>query len=86
VVYVNDSEIDLTKKELELLQYFIEHKNNVIPKESLIAYLSGGVKDVAKTADNMYAHIKNLKKKLGAAGSQPYLKMIYGIGYKWEDS
>jgi len=85
VVFVNDLEVDLTKKELELLLYFIEHKNNLIQKDSLISYLSGHIKSLNKTTDMIYAHIKNLKKKLSAAGCKTYLKTIYGLGYKWED-
>jgi DNA-binding response OmpR family regulator len=85
VVFVNDLEVDLTKKELELLLYFIEHKNNLIQKDSLISYLSGHIKSLNKTTDMIYAHIKNLKKKLSAAGCKTYLKTVYGLGYKWED-
>ncbi|MFN8285942.1 MAG: helix-turn-helix domain-containing protein [Chitinophagales bacterium] len=32
----------------------------------------------------VYAHIKNLKKKLSDAGCGNYLKTVYGTGYKWE--
>jgi DNA-binding response OmpR family regulator len=85
MVYVNNLEVDLTKKELELLLYFIQHKNNLIQKDSLISYLSGHIKGLNKTTDMVYAHIKNLKKKLSAAGCKMYLKTIYGLGYKWED-
>jgi DNA-binding response OmpR family regulator len=34
--------------------------------------------------DFVYAHVKNLKKKLTDAGSINYLKTVYGTGYKWE--
>lgn len=33
--------------------------------------------------DFVYAHIKNLKKKLYKAGSKDYIKTIYELGYKW---
>jgi len=32
----------------------------------------------------VYAHIKNLKKKLNEAGCGNYLKTLYGTGYKWD--
>ncbi|WP_333865179.1 helix-turn-helix domain-containing protein [Chitinophaga sp.] len=32
----------------------------------------------------VYAHIKNLKRKLTEAGYGNYLKNVYGTGYKWE--
>jgi DNA-binding response OmpR family regulator len=34
--------------------------------------------------DFVYAHIKNLKRKLTDAEYGNYLKTIYGTGYKWE--
>jgi DNA-binding response OmpR family regulator len=34
--------------------------------------------------DFVYAHIKNLKKKLLEVGGNNYLKTLYGVGYKWE--
>lgn len=86
IAYVNGSELDLTKKELELLLYFIEHKNSVIKRNSLIWHLSGQYKDIRSNADVIYAHVKNLKKKLAEAGCKTYLKTIYGIGYKWDDT
>jgi DNA-binding response OmpR family regulator len=84
MAYVNGKEVDLTKKELELLQYFIEHKNTVIQKETLMSFLSGQSKDFLEAVDRIYAHVKNLKKKLRSAGCKPFLKTIYGIGYRWE--
>lgn len=85
VVFVNGLEVDLTKKELDLLMYFIEHKNSVVKKDSLISHLSGHLKGVKNNSDIIYAHVKNLKKKLTEAGCQTYLRTIYGIGYKWEE-
>jgi DNA-binding response OmpR family regulator len=83
--YVNGFELDLTKKEIELLLYFIEHKNSIIKKGSLIGYLSGQLKGIKSNTDVIYAHVKNLKKKLTEAGCNAYIKTIYGIGYKWDD-
>jgi DNA-binding response OmpR family regulator len=34
--------------------------------------------------DFVYAHIKNLKKKLADAGLPDYIRTLYGMGYKWE--
>ncbi len=33
--------------------------------------------------DFVYAHIKNIKKKLMKAGASDYIKSVYGLGYKW---
>ena len=74
----------LTKKELDLLLYFIGNKNKVISKAALAEHLSGDLADMLDSHDFVYAHIKNLKKKLHEAGCDSYLKTIYGVGYKWE--
>ena len=83
-VKVNDSEVSLTKKELDLLLFFIGNKNRVISKSALTEHLSGDIADMFDNHDFVYAHVKNLKKKLTEAGYDNYIKTIYGTGYKWE--
>jgi len=84
-VFINETEIFLTKKEFDLLTYFIGNKNKVISKSNLAEHLSGDFADMLDNHDFVYAHVKNLKKKLNEAGCEPYLKTVYGTGYKWEN-
>lgn len=83
-VSVNNEIIALTKKEFDLLIYFIGNKNRVISKSTLAEHLSGDFADMLENHDFVYAHVKNLKKKLYDAGCDHYLKTVYGTGYKWE--
>jgi len=83
-VSVNNEIIALTKKEFDLLVYFIGNKNKVISKSTLAEHLSGDFADMLENHDFVYAHVKNLKKKLYDAGCDHYLKTVYGTGYKWE--
>jgi DNA-binding response OmpR family regulator len=83
-VKVNGIEISLTKKEIDLLLFFIGNKNRVISKSALAEHLSGDIADMFDNHDFVYAHVKNLKKKLTEAGYNNYIKTIYGTGYKWE--
>ena len=83
-IKVNDSEVSFTKKELNLLLFFIGNKNRVISKSALAEHLSGDIADMFDNHDFVYAHVKNLKKKLTQAGYDNYIKTIYGTGYKWE--
>ena len=83
-VKVNEIMLTLTKKEYDLLLLFLGNKNKVISKNALAEHLSGDIADMFENQDFVYAHIKNLKRKLTDAGCQPYLKTIYGTGYKWE--
>lgn len=83
-VSVNNTPVLLTKKELDLLLYFIGNKNRVIPKSALAEHLSGDLAEMLDNHDFVYAHIKNLKRKLHESGCSNYLKTLYGTGYKWE--
>ena len=85
-VFVNDQTIILTKKEFDLLIYFVGNKNRVISKSTLAEHLSGDFADMLDNHDFVYAHVKNLKKKLYDAGCNQYLKTVYGTGYKWEEN
>jgi len=82
-VSINNEIISLTKKEFDLLIYFIGNKNKVISKSTLAEHLSGDFADMLDNHDFVYAHVKNLKKKLYDAGCDHYLKTVYGTGYKW---
>jgi DNA-binding response OmpR family regulator len=83
IVRVNDEPVDLTRKEYELLLYFIGNKNRVIAKNAIAEHLWGDNMDIADNYDFIYTHIKNLRKKLIQAGAADYIKSIYGIGYKF---
>ncbi len=83
-VTIHDEPVVLTKKEFDLLLYFIGNKNRVISKSALAEHLSGDVADMMDSHSFVYAHIKNLKRKLNEAGGGNYLKTVYGTGYKWE--
>lgn len=81
-VLVGDSPIILTLKEYELLLYFISNKSRVLTKQNIAEHLWGDNVDFLDSFDFVYQHIKNLRKKITAAGGQDYIKTIYGLGYK----
>ena len=85
-VTVSSNAVVLTRKEFDLLLLFIGNKNRVISKSALAEHLSGDIADMLDNHDFVYAHIKNLKRKLTDAGCNNYLKTIYGTGYKWEEA
>jgi DNA-binding response OmpR family regulator len=83
-VVVKGKKLDLTRKELNLLLFLIGNTDKVLSKAAIAEHLSGDMADMLDSHDFIYAHIKNLKKKLAKAGSGDYIKTIYGEGYKWE--
>jgi len=85
VAYFNDAPLELTKKEYQLLLYFIANKERVISKNAIAEHLWGDEMDMADNYDFIYTHIKNLRKKLMEKGSADYLRSVYGMGYKFTD-
>jgi len=84
-VAVNNTLLDITKKEIDLLLFLIGNENKVLSKGAIAEHLSGDMADMLDNHDFVYAHIKNLKKKLTKAGCGDYIKTVYGLGYKWQN-
>jgi len=80
---VNEQPVVLTKKEFDLLVYFLSNKNKVVTKNAMAEHLWGDEMDLSDDFDFIYTHVKNLKKKLSEAGAKDYLRSVYGIGYKF---
>jgi len=84
IAYVNDQKLTLTKKEYELLLFFLSNKNRIITKAGLAEHLWGDYMDSADSYDFIYTHIKNLRRELLKKGCPDYIKTIYGLGYKFD--
>lgn len=82
-VVVEGNTLDLTKTEYELLMYLISNENRVLSKNAIAEHLSGDMADMLDNHDFIYAHIKNLKRKLSSVGAVDCIKSMYGSGYKW---
>jgi len=82
-VFVGDTEISLSKKEYDLLLYFMSNVDIALTKASIAEHLWGDNIDSVDSFDILYSHIKNLRKKLTDGGCGEYVHSIYGIGYKF---
>ncbi|MDR3680122.1 MAG: response regulator transcription factor [Flavipsychrobacter sp.] len=82
-VEINGNPIILTRKEYDMLLYFIANKGKVISKNAIATHLWGDEMDMNDNFYFLYTHIKNLRKKMLDADCTDYLKSIYGIGYKF---
>lgn len=82
-VTINKHSLDLTKKEFDLLLYFVSNKGRVISKNAIAEHLWGD--EMGGNLDFIYTHVKNLRKKLQDAGEADYIKSVYGMGYKFTD-
>lgn len=81
-VLVNERSLSLTPKEFLILQHLVANRDRVLSKVTLAEYVWGDLVDEADSFDFLFAHIKNLRKKLEEGGSRTRIESIYGIGYK----
>ena len=84
-VKVKEDPVELTRKEYELLVYFLSNQRKVISKNALISHLWSQEMGTGESADIIYTHMKNLRKKLSEKGCGDYIKSLYGMGYKLTD-
>ena len=85
-VFVGQNEALLSRKEYDLLLYFLSNIDVVLTKESIAEHLWGDHMDSADSLDMVYSHIKNLRRKILEKGGKDYIQSIYGIGYKFAAS
>lgn len=81
-VEVNGVSLDLSRKEYDILFYFMNRLNRLVEKQTLAEAVWGDSIDQADNFDFIYAQLKNLRKKLKEAGAQLEIKTVYGFGYK----
>lgn len=73
-----DRQVDLTKKEYEILKDLLENQGRVISRESFLDRLwKYEFEGDDRAVDN---HIKNLRRKLGSVGN--YIETVRGVGYR----
>ena len=75
--------LDTTRKEFDLLLYFLVNKNRVLSRQSIAAHLWGDYTDNLANFDFVYQHVKNLRRKIATAGGTDYISTVYGLGYKF---
>ena len=79
-VTVDGKEIELSFKEYELLQYFIENKGIALSREKILNNVWNY--DYFGDARTIDTHVKKLRAKLENRGD--YIKTVWGMGYKFE--
>jgi DNA-binding response OmpR family regulator len=80
---VHNKLLELTRKEYQLLLYFVNNKDRVISKNAIAGHLWGDEMEEAANFDFIYTHVKNLRRKLMEAGTPDYIQSVYGMGYKF---
>lgn len=81
-VMVGGKEMELNRKEYDILVYFMNRPGRLVNKNTLAESVWGDHIDQVDNFDFIYAQIKNLRKRMKEAGTTPELKAVYGFGYK----
>lgn len=81
-VEVAGREVELVRKEYDILHYFMSRPGRMVNKATLAEAVWGDHIDQSDNFDFVYAQMKNLRRKLADAGADIELKSIYGFGYK----
>jgi len=79
---VNDTMLELNRKEYDILSFFISRPNHLVDKVTLAEAVWGDHIDQVDNFDFLYAQMKNLRKKMNDAGADIEIKATYGLGYK----
>ena len=78
-VFVDGRPVELSFKEFELLQYFMENVGIALSREKILNNVWNY--DYFGDARTIDTHVKKLRSKLGEKGD--YIRTIWGMGYKF---
>ena len=76
-------ELDLTKREYELLEYLLRHKNSVVTREMIAREVWKEVTGIPTNAIDVYVTL--LRKKIERPGSRQLVHTLRGVGYALRD-
>lgn len=82
-VKINNEPLVLTRREFDMLLFFLTNNERVLTKEAITEHVWGDDSSSYGNLDFVYTHIKNLRKKLTDAGAGDYIRSVYGVGYKF---
>jgi DNA-binding response OmpR family regulator len=75
-------EVNLTKKEYDLLLYLCLNHNKVLTRHQLYEHIWGNILDDQYDSNFIDVHIKNLRKKLYNHAPATWLETVRGVGYR----
>lgn len=80
-MFCDRKEVELTKKEFELVEYLVLNKGKVLTRNQLYEHIWGNILDDQYDSNFIDVHIKNVRRKISAHGSAAWLETVRGIGY-----
>jgi DNA-binding response OmpR family regulator len=75
-------EVTLTPREFDTLNYFMEHAEQVVSRDSLLRALDRGEELFDRTIDSHVSHVRARLRSAGVTGVR--ISSVYGVGYRLE--
>ncbi|WP_316841830.1 response regulator transcription factor [Pedobacter gandavensis] len=82
LILFQENQIELSRKEFDLLSYLFLHNNRVLTRMQLSEHIWGTFADDDYDSNYIDAHIKNIRKKLNAWAPADFLETVRGVGYR----
>jgi len=82
MVSVSEKEIQLAKKEFEIIALLSENRGQVFDKERIYERLWGY--DAEGDSAVIAEHVKRIRAKFKSAGAVEHIETVWGVGYKWK--
>lgn len=82
LIYFGEQQIELSRKEFDLLSYLFLHNNRVLTRMQLSEHIWGTFADDDYDSNYIDAHIKNIRKKLNTWAPADFLETVRGVGYR----
>lgn len=80
ICYVNGEPMSLTRTEMDLLLFFLTHRNRIYRRDEIIKAVWAN--EVVVTARAIDTNVTRLRKKIGEYGNNIVTRIGYGYGFK----
>lgn len=79
LAWAGEQEVDLGKREYDILLALTQRNGEVLTREAILAQVPDGADVFDRTIDS---HLSHLRKKLKNAGATEQIVPVYGVGYR----
>jgi two-component system OmpR family response regulator len=81
-VLYGEKDVDLNRREFDILSYFIHHAESVVTREALLQMLDKDREIFDRTIDSHVSHVRSRLKQAGVVSV--HISSVYGVGYRLE--
>lgn len=82
LVKVGETNVELNRREFDILAYLVTHAESVVTRESLLRLLDKEGEIFDRTIDSHVSHLRSRLRKAGLSEIQ--ISPVYGVGYRLE--